>query len=112
MQRVVIMDEIQDIAKTGLQYFWFIVIGGAGGIASYISKLRRDKAKTFSIVEVLGEIFISGFVGLITAWICIDMGLSLPLTYAAVGISGHMGTRALYVVEQRILNWIDVKYGK
>lgn len=104
------MDDVEQWVRTGFQYLWFILIGGAGGIASYISKLRRDKAKTFSIVEVLGEIFISGFVALITALICIDMGLSEPMTFAACGIAGHMGTRALYLVEQKILDFIDKKY--
>ena len=100
-------DGFKEVAETAAQYFWLICVAGIGGLANYITKLRQNKQKTFSIVELAGELLVSGFVGLITALVCIDRGFSLELTYAAAGIAGHLGTRGLYLLEQRALDWLE-----
>ena len=66
---------------------------------SYISRVRRSNIR-FSFVELVGEWTISAFAGIMTALICQEMGFSLILTSALAGISGHMGGRAIYMMEQ------------
>lgn len=78
-----------------LTYAWIITLSATGGIISYLKK-----AKKFSPLELMAEILTAGFVGVITFWLC-EQALIDPLTTAAlVGISGHMGSRALFMLER------------
>lgn len=95
------------LAETGLAWFWFVLLAVWGGTANYISRVRKEGMK-FSLVELIGEWSISGFAGVITALVCAEMGISVMMTYALVGISGHAGGRAMFVLE----NLYQVKFGK
>lgn len=99
------MDGLIKLVTDNLVYGWFLAMAFWGGTANYISRRARDKTP-FSIVELVGEWSVSGFSGLITAYICTDMGLSFALTSAAAGIGGHMGGRAIYLIEQLALRRI------
>lgn len=97
---------IAKLTETGLAWFWFILLAVWGGTANYISRVRKEGMK-FSTVELIGEWSISGFAGVITALLCMEMQLSALLTYALVGVSGHAGGRAIFVLE----NLYNVKLG-
>ena len=84
-------------------YLWFVLLACLVGTANYISKVRKNKEKSFSTVELLGEWVLSGFAGLITAYVCVDQGFSFGLTAAASGIAGHMGGRGVYILEQWVI---------
>jgi hypothetical protein len=92
----------------GGAYLWFIALAVWGGTVSYISRVRHNKS-AFSIVELVGEWTVSGFAGLLAAYICNEMGLSFGMTAAAAGIAGHMGGRAIYIIEQKMLSKIGLK---
>lgn len=95
---------IKMLVDAGLGYLWFVFMAIWGGTASYISRVRKTK-KPFSLVELVGEWAISGFAGLITAYLCAEMGMSFYVTAALTGISGHMGGRAIFIIE----NWIQYR---
>jgi hypothetical protein len=78
---------------------WVFLISAWGGIAGYIKKISEGKARDFSIKELIGEIVISSFVGVITYFLCVSAGIDETLTAAIVGMSGHMGSRAIYFIE-------------
>jgi hypothetical protein len=63
-------------------------------------KLQIGVRSPFSLIEFFGELITAGFTGLITFWLCESTGISPLLTAVFVGISGHMGSRALYVIEK------------
>lgn len=90
---------IQQLLDMGLGYLWFFVLALWGGTVSYINRVRKMKT-AFSLVELIGEWSISGFVGLITAYICAEMGFSFYMTAALTGIAGHMGGRAIFILEK------------
>lgn len=69
-------------------------------------KLQQGHARVFNIVEFLGEIVTSAFAGVITFWLCENAEISPLMTAAFVGISGHMGSRAIFMVE----NWLKEKF--
>ncbi|WP_019933868.1 phage holin family protein [Oceanimonas smirnovii] len=83
-------------------YLWFILLAVWGGTANYISRARRNKNHVFSAAELMGEWAISGFAGLLSAYICHEMGLSFYATAVTAGIAGHMGGRALFLIEDVI----------
>lgn len=90
------------LGATGLGFIWFFLIAMWGGTASYVSRLRKSKAP-FSIMELIGEWAVSAFAGIITAFVCYEMNLSFYATAALAGIAGHMGGRAIALIEQAAL---------
>ena len=81
---------------------WVSSLAAMGGVSSYIRKVRDKTIKRFSIVELIGEIFISGFVGIVTFLLCDSAGFDPRITAAIVGVAGHMGSRAIFIIEHMI----------
>ena len=81
-----------------ITYVWVIGMAALGGVAHYIKKINSG-LKPFSIAELAGEIIISGFVGLLTFFICDATEVDMRITAVFVGISGHMGSRAIYLIQ-------------
>lgn len=101
-----------DSIRQVIQYYgsiaWLIVLALWGGTASYLSRIKT-KALPFSIVELIGEWCISGFAGVITMYGCQYLGLELPMTAAATGIAGHMGGRAIFLLERWFASNVKAK---
>jgi hypothetical protein len=70
-----------------------------GGIAGYVRKLKQGMSKRFSVTELIGEIVVSSFVGVITYFLCKSSSIDETITAAIVGVSSHMGSRAIYLIE-------------
>ena len=87
------------LAGPGGGYFWLVILALWGGTASYISRLKQNRGMVFSLAEWVGELTISGFAGLIMAYLCAEMHMSWYMTAVATAITGHMGGRALYMIE-------------
>lgn len=91
----------QQLASFGmLTWAWVIGLSLWGGIANFFRKLRQGAARPFNVTEFCGEIFISGFVGMCTFMLCMANGLDPLLTSPLVAISGHMGSRGIFLLEQ------------
>jgi len=82
-----------------LTYAWVFGLSILGGIVNFSRKLQQGSARAFNIIEFIGEIFTSAFAGVLTFWLCESAGLSGLVTAAFVGISGHMGSRTIYMLE-------------
>lgn len=80
-------------------YAWVFVLSMLGGIVSFNTKLRNGTARPFNIMELLGEILTSAFVGVLTFYLCEATGVPQLVSAALVGISGHMGSRAIFRLE-------------
>lgn len=85
--------------------FWMVAVAALGGLANFYQKVKTGKARAFNVMELVGEVLVSAFVGLVTFWICKGYGVNEWLTAAAVAITGHMGSRAIFIAEQ----WIETK---
>ena len=97
-----------EIVKATQQTEWFvqiipfcfaIALSCFGGVVSYLHRVDKN-GLTFSFFRLALEVFTSGFVGIVSFMLCDSAGLSWPTTAAIVAISGHMGTRALFIVER------------
>lgn len=88
-------------------YAWVAVLSAWGGAASYIRRVRDGEIKRFSFMELTGELVISGFVGVVTFLLCRAGGVNDLIAAALVGIAGHMGSRAVFILER----WAQKKYG-
>lgn len=81
---------------------WALAIGMAscGGLINWISRLRKGQTKAFNILELLGEIFTSGFVGVGVFMAVESLDQPIGLCAASAGIGGHMATRLLFALEK------------
>ena len=92
-----------------LTYLWVMAISSWGGVVSIHRKIQQGVLRPFNFVEILGELATSAFVGIITFWLCELANFPPLMTAALVGITGHMGSRALFQLEQ----WAEGKlFGK
>lgn len=82
---------------------WILILSIGGGIASFVRKRQASNPTPWKLVELIGEISISGFAGVLVAHFCDYLGTPTSLKYFMVGIMAHMGSRALFKLE-RIAN--------
>lgn len=88
---------LSKLIESGLGYLWFLALAIWGGTVNYLSRIKQGKVEVFSFAELVGEWAISGFAGLLTAYICIEMQLSWHMTAFFTGIAGHLGGRAIFI---------------
>lgn len=83
---------------------WLLAIAMpvAGGIVSWYSKVKQRKTRAFNIVELIGETFTSGFVGLGVFMTAQSFEYPVGICAALSGVSGHMATRLLFLFESII----------
>lgn len=93
---------INKVLETGIGYLWFIMLALWGGTVNYLSRLKQGAVESFSFIELIGEWTISGFAGLLTAYICVEFEMSWTMTAFFTGVSGHLGGRAIYMLENYV----------
>jgi hypothetical protein len=82
-----------------LTYAWVIGLSMLGGTASFVGRVRSGEAKYSNIIELIGELVVSAFAGLVTFFLCRTANFDEMLTAAFIAISGHMGTRIIFKFE-------------
>lgn len=92
-------------------WLWVTAISLAGGLSSFFAKVKRGDARPFNLVELIGELFMSGTVGWITFLLCDGYGMDPALSGAVIGITSHMGSRALYRAEKLLAAWVEKRFG-
>lgn len=98
---------IATIKSSGV-YIWLLLLALAGGSIQYLDRIKR-KGLPFSLPELLGEWLISGFAGLLTMHLCLWQGWSLHLAAVLTGIAGHMGGRAIYMIQAVVTDSIHAR---
>src|SRR3989338_2056550 len=83
-----------------LTYLWVIAIASWGGVVNFHRKMRAGHARAFNLVEFIGEITTSAFVGVVTFWMCEAGGINPLISAALIAVSGHMGGRAIWQFEK------------
>ncbi|MDP1644762.1 MAG: phage holin family protein [Thiobacillus sp.] len=86
-------------AYSWLTYLWVTGLAAWGGFVSFYRKVKAGDAEAFNFLELIGELVTSAFAGLITFWLCEAAQIQPLVTAALVGVSGHMGSRAIYQLE-------------
>lgn len=108
------MPEKDPASYSLITYGWVLALSILGGAASFFGKVKAGAARWFNIAELIGETFISAFAGVCTFYLCEWSGFNPLLTAVLVAIAGHMGTRAIFVLErffeQRILGQTPAMY--
>lgn len=89
-----------------LPFFLAVGLSCLGGIVSYLNRIDKQ-GLAFSFFRLSVEIVTSGFVGIVSFMLCDAAGLGWSTTAAIVAISGHMGTRALFLIEGASINFFN-----
>lgn len=93
-----------------LTYIWVIGLSAWGGAVNFLRKRRAGMVRPFNVTELIGEIATSAFAGLLTFWLCEAAELAPLVTAALVGVSGHMGSRALFHLEHVLADKLGIKH--
>lgn len=99
-----------DIFNESLPLLFAIFLASIGGAVHYLNKINKQ-GLPFRLVNFCLEIFTSGFVGIIAFMLCDAANWGWQATAAISAISGHMGVRALFLMEQLIVLPILTKQG-
>jgi predicted CDP-diglyceride synthetase/phosphatidate cytidylyltransferase len=81
-----------------------------GGIAKYYDEYRNGKRKV-SLIDFMGHIFTSGFVGQMTIYLCEWAALPKSLSGFLIGMTGYMGVLALSFFQATIKKLINKRMG-
>lgn len=70
-----------------------------GGLVRWIAMVKKGEVEGHRLMGLIGELATSAFAGMLAYWLCQWAGLSETLILPLVGMSGHMGTRAIAAIE-------------
>ena len=82
----------------GGHYIGMVIFALIGGISSYLGKLQRNEVKG-KFLPFVTDVLASGFAGVLAALLATSMGLSTGMTYFCVGLAGHLGARAIFLMQ-------------
>lgn len=82
------------------QYGAVLAVAILGGLVSFYAKVKAGHVSALNLMHLIGELATSAFAGLLAFWFAEAAGLPQLLTICMVGISGHMGARAIALVEE------------
>lgn len=97
----------------GLPYV--LILSLAGGLGAFIMRLNQaTKPQPLKLIflKLFGELFLSGFAGLLTFLLCKEFGLSPNMTAVAVAISGHLGGNAIILISKFVEKMFKTKLGE
>lgn len=83
----------------------WMIIGGLsawGGIVRYLMDMRRNN-DTWSWTDILSQVVISCFTGLLGGLIGFESGASHYMTYIISGLCGSLGSTALNWMWRRVM---------
>lgn len=89
------------------QYGLVLAIALLGGFVSFYAKVRAGSVERYHLAALIGELTTSAFAGLLCFWLAEAAGAPDLITAVLVGIAGHMGAKAITLLEQ----WATRKLG-
>lgn len=93
-------------------WLWCVGVAALGGTASWYQNVKAEKTRPFNVTELIGELFISAFVGVLTMLACKAAGVGELWMGVLCGITGHMGSRAIMIGENILTNYAQARAGK
>jgi hypothetical protein len=85
---------------TWITYLWVIGLSILGGTVRTLTHLKMGMSFNDVCRRWFVDIIVSAFIGIITFFLCEYAQLSQLLTASFVGVSAHMGTRAIVIIEE------------
>lgn len=98
------MPEKTPLDYTILQYLFVAILGALGGLIARLQIIMGIGVHCWkcAIGRIISDSCTSGFCGILAFWACESINMKPLLTAVIIGITGHMGSRALFLVEKLI----------
>jgi len=90
-------------------WFFVLIMPSIGGFVGWYAKVVQGTSRPFNIMELIGEMVTSGFVGVVAFMVAQDAGYTVGTSAAISGVCGHMGTRILFLIEKIIEYYLKKK---
>jgi hypothetical protein len=80
-------------------YAFVLVVALLGGLVSFYAKVKAGSVSAWNLFHLIGELATAAFAGLIAFWLCSYMDAHPFIMAPIVGMAGHMGAKAIALVE-------------
>ena len=93
------------------EYGLILAIAMLGGFVRWYNAVRRGESAAYDLRTLVGELFTSAFMGILTFWACEAMNVQPLITAAMAGMAGHAGVSGLLWAERIMKRFFEHKYG-
>ena len=93
------------------EYGLILAIAMLGGFVRWYNAVRRGESAVYDLRSLVGELFTSAFLGILTFWACEAVGVQPLVTAALAGMAGHTGVSGLMWAERVLKRFFEHKYG-
>lgn len=91
---------------TVFQYILVMILGAIGGLVARLQAIIGTGIHCWkcALGRLAVDAITSGFCGLLAFWACESINMKPLLTAVMIGITGHMGSRAIFLIEKLIIS--------
>lgn len=93
------------------EYGLILAIAMLGGFVRWYNAVRKGQSMAYDLRILVGELFTSAFLGILTFWACEAMNVQPLITAALAGMAGHAGVSGLLWAERVLKKFFERKYG-
>lgn len=93
------------------EYGLILAIAMLGGFVRWYNAVRRGESAAYDLRILVGELFTSAFMGILTFWACEAMNVQPLITAALAGMAGHAGVSGLLWAERVLKRFFERRYG-
>ena len=93
------------------EYGLILAIAMLGGFVRWYNAVRRGESAAYDLRTLVGELFTSAFLGILTFWACEAFNVQPLVTAAMAGMAVHAGVSGLLWAERVLKRLFERKYG-
>jgi hypothetical protein len=93
------------------EYGLMLSIAILGGLVSWIRKVKSGDLPPWSLAQLIGEMVISAFAGLLTFWAATAIGMQLVVIAPLAGMAGLAGSKGLALAERYAQKFAERRLG-